>query len=222
MKDRIVAHRGNAAEFRENSLEAIQSAIDLGCRYVEFDVQMSSDGVPHVLHDHNLSRLWGKDRDAFDTSSAALSEYGIPRLQKATELLSRYPDVTAFVEIKTQGMTRFGREFVIRSVRELADPDQCVLISFEVDALPIARAAGYRIGAAICESAPETITKCRSLSADFMFCAHARIPQPLWSGPAWCAWEVSNLGQAKMLVKRGFSLLETMQVRKLMTEIANA
>lgn len=222
MKDRIVAHRGNAAEFRENSLEAIQSAIDLGCQYVEFDVQMSSDGIPHVLHDHNLSRLFGKDRDAFDTRSAALSEYGIPRLQETTELLSRYPDVTAFVEVKTQGMTRFGREIVIRAVRELAEPSQCVLISFDLDALPIARAAGYRIGAAISEPMPEVVERCLALAPEFMFCDHKRVLAPLWRGPQWCAWEVSDSDQATKLVRRGFSLLESMQVRKLMAEIASA
>ena len=42
----IIAHRGNAAEFPENTLEALQSAVDLGVRHVELDVQLSADRVP--------------------------------------------------------------------------------------------------------------------------------------------------------------------------------
>ena len=46
----LIAHRGNAAEFPENTLPAIRSALDLGVRYVEFDVQMSADRQPMLLN----------------------------------------------------------------------------------------------------------------------------------------------------------------------------
>jgi glycerophosphoryl diester phosphodiesterase len=36
----IVAHRGNAAEFPENTLESLRSAVDLGVRHLELDVQL--------------------------------------------------------------------------------------------------------------------------------------------------------------------------------------
>lgn len=224
MKDRIVAHRGNAAEHRENTLDAIRSAIELGCKYIEFDVQISSDGVPHVLHDINLNRMVGKDLNAFDTSSAALSGYGIPRLQEATELLSAHPHVTAFVEVKTEGVTRFGREAVIRSVREVADPEQCVLISFDLDALPVARSAGYRIGAAILDPTFNgAADRCRSISPEFVLVDHLRVSRPMWNGAVWIAWEVGDMKVGRELLERGFALLETMQVRKLMSEAtANA
>jgi hypothetical protein len=56
----IVAHRGNAAEFPENTLEALQSAVDLDLRHVEIDVQLSADRVPFLLHDADFRRMSGR------------------------------------------------------------------------------------------------------------------------------------------------------------------
>jgi hypothetical protein len=57
----IIAHRGNAAEFPENTLEALQSAVDLGVRHVELDVQLSAD------------------RGSFSSSRRGLSPHERPR-----------------------------------------------------------------------------------------------------------------------------------------------
>lgn len=47
----VIAHRGGAAEAPENSIAAFERAIRLGYPGVEFDVRMSKDGVPFVVHD---------------------------------------------------------------------------------------------------------------------------------------------------------------------------
>ena len=47
----IIAHRGASAEAPENSIEAFQRAIDLGCDWMECDVHLSSDGIPVIVHD---------------------------------------------------------------------------------------------------------------------------------------------------------------------------
>jgi len=51
----IIAHRGFARLFPENTLPAFQGAYDLGADGVELDVQLSSDGVPVVIHDLSLA-----------------------------------------------------------------------------------------------------------------------------------------------------------------------
>ena len=53
----LIAHRGNAAEFPENTLPAFESALELGVRNIEFDVQLTSDKVPVVIHDADLKRV---------------------------------------------------------------------------------------------------------------------------------------------------------------------
>ena len=52
----VVAHRADWRSFPENSLEAIQSSIDMGVDMLELDVQRTKDGVLILMHDHKLDR----------------------------------------------------------------------------------------------------------------------------------------------------------------------
>ena len=38
----LVAHRGDAARFPENTREAVSAAVDAGATFVEFDIQLSA------------------------------------------------------------------------------------------------------------------------------------------------------------------------------------
>jgi glycerophosphoryl diester phosphodiesterase len=51
----IVAHRGASRTYPENTLEAFEAAIAVGADVVELDVRLTSDGVPVVLHDVDVS-----------------------------------------------------------------------------------------------------------------------------------------------------------------------
>ena len=53
---RLVAHRGALREAPENTLAAFARAAERGARWVEFDVQLSADGVPFLLHDETMDR----------------------------------------------------------------------------------------------------------------------------------------------------------------------
>jgi glycerophosphoryl diester phosphodiesterase len=53
----IIAHRGDSAEYPENTLAAIVSAAELGADAVEVDVRCSKDGVPYLFHDDTLDRV---------------------------------------------------------------------------------------------------------------------------------------------------------------------
>jgi glycerophosphoryl diester phosphodiesterase len=52
----IWAHRGARRQAPENTLPAFRRAVELGAEGVEFDVQLSADGVPVVIHDETLER----------------------------------------------------------------------------------------------------------------------------------------------------------------------
>ena len=54
LRTQIVAHRGNSGPLPENTLIAINSAIDLGVDMVEIDVRLTSDGVPILMHDDRV------------------------------------------------------------------------------------------------------------------------------------------------------------------------
>ncbi len=53
---RIVAHRCGGALAMENSRAGLEAAARLGCRAVEFDVMLTADRVPILMHDETLDR----------------------------------------------------------------------------------------------------------------------------------------------------------------------
>jgi glycerophosphoryl diester phosphodiesterase len=52
----IIGHRGASAVAPENTLAAFQMAIAMGADGIEFDVQLSADGEPVVIHDKRVDR----------------------------------------------------------------------------------------------------------------------------------------------------------------------
>ncbi|QGG40245.1 glycerophosphodiester phosphodiesterase [Aeromicrobium yanjiei] len=52
----VSAHRGGVGGDRraQNTLAAFESAIAMGCDYVEFDVRLTADGTPVIFHDDEL------------------------------------------------------------------------------------------------------------------------------------------------------------------------
>ena len=53
---RIIAHRCGGRLAAENSLAGLTAAARIGCRGVEFDVMLSADGVPVLMHDDTVDR----------------------------------------------------------------------------------------------------------------------------------------------------------------------
>ncbi|MEV3858367.1 glycerophosphodiester phosphodiesterase [Streptomyces sp. NPDC050095] len=81
-----VAHRGDPYRVRENTLPSLRSALERGADAVEIDVRLTRDGVPVLLHDSSLKRLWGHDRPLSALSAdevRGLTEGGVPALAEA-------------------------------------------------------------------------------------------------------------------------------------------
>ncbi|MEE1767694.1 glycerophosphodiester phosphodiesterase [Streptomyces sp. JV185] len=81
-----VAHRGDPYRVRENTLPSIRSALERGADAVEIDVRVTHDGVPVLLHDSTLKRLWGHDVRLDRLTSQELTELtrgGVPTLHEA-------------------------------------------------------------------------------------------------------------------------------------------
>lgn len=53
---KITAHRGGSSLAPENTLAAFNKAAELGCEWIEIDVQLSLDKVPVVIHDQSVER----------------------------------------------------------------------------------------------------------------------------------------------------------------------
>jgi len=236
----VIAHRGNAAEFPENSLPALRSAIELGARFVEFDVQLTADRQPILLHDSNLRRTAGIDRNALEMIWHELAEIvvnederfqgrftdvGIPTLAQAASLIEAYPHVPAFVELKRASLRKFGPEVVVRRVCEVLKPiaRQCVLISFDYATVHhIRQVSSLSVGWILSEYSSLSALKCEALAPDYLFCDHQLLTPGtarLWRGPwRWAVYEVTSRKLALELAARGVRFIETMAVRAMLRE----
>lgn len=236
----LIAHRGNAAEYPENTLTSLRSALELGARHVEFDVQLSADRQPMLLNDSNLKRTAGVDRSALEMTWQELAEIsvneearferrftdvGIPSLSQAVSLLESHPTATAFVELKRASLRAFGVELVTRKVCEALKPvaRQCVIVSFDLAAVHhVRQISSYRVGWMLTEYSNLSALKCEALAPDYVFCDHQLLTQAsarLWRGPwRWAVYEVASPQLALELGARGVRLIQSMAVRTLLRE----
>ena len=61
---RILLHtKGASLELPPNTIEAFQLALDYGADIIELDIWRSMDGVWVVIHDGNLLRIAGVNKD---------------------------------------------------------------------------------------------------------------------------------------------------------------
>jgi glycerophosphoryl diester phosphodiesterase len=150
----VVGHRGAAASAPENTLAGLRRAKELGAAWVEFDVMLSGDGVPVLIHDETLQRTTtGRGRVARHTVEElrrldagawfALEFAGerVPTLAEAVALLLDL-GLNANVEIKpASGQAQITGEVVTQLLQRLWPDDgpRLLLSSFERKALRAAQ-----------------------------------------------------------------------------------
>nr|WP_280690873.1 glycerophosphodiester phosphodiesterase [Kitasatospora sp. GAS204B] len=104
-----VAHRGDPYRFRENTLPSVAAALAAGADAVEVDVQLTRDGVPMLLHDPTLKRLWELDRPlrALTADRLAAQRFAdghrVPTLAEAIGLLAEYPAARLMIDLDDPG-----------------------------------------------------------------------------------------------------------------------
>ncbi|WP_409469399.1 glycerophosphodiester phosphodiesterase [Streptomyces sp. HC307] len=81
-----VAHRGAPYHHPENTVDSLRTALELGADAVEIDVRLTRDGIPVLLHDETLKRLWEHDRPLLSLSADevhGLTNGAVPTLAQA-------------------------------------------------------------------------------------------------------------------------------------------
>jgi glycerophosphoryl diester phosphodiesterase len=126
----VIAHRGSSHAEIENTLPAFERAIREGADFVEFDVQLSADGIPVVFHDAELDRLTPLRGLLRRRAAAELQEAGIPTLDQVLDVVAGRIGVMA--ELKNPHLYRALR-FVERVVPRLGRDD--IVLSFQQRAL---------------------------------------------------------------------------------------
>lgn len=235
-RPQLIAHRGAASRFPENSLIGIEAALRAGARHVEIDIQLSGDGVPIVLHDERLDRVTGLPGSVFDFSADALRALpsGEPerlgtafpgsRLVTLDELVAlwlAWPGATLWVEIKEESIRRFGTSRVLRAVLNALRPiaGRFVLISYDPCILEYARAAHQTPIGWVLHSYDEASRHMADrLHPNFLICNVAKVTaEGLWPGPwQWALYEFTDPEAALQWHRRGAEYIESMAAPELL------
>ena len=139
----ITAHRGASAEAPENTLAALELAIESMADYAEIDVQLTKDGVVILMHDPSLWRTTGERMAVsgvdyglvsnLDAGSWFHKDYAgtrIPTLEQAIELCKGRINLN--IELKGEKSEKRNRELVEKVVSMIWEYNlkaQCVLSS---------------------------------------------------------------------------------------------
>ncbi len=129
-------HRGNPAEFPENTMASFRSAIELGMDMIECDVHQSADGRLVVIHDHSVDRTTSGTGMVRDLRWEELRELDagqgerLPLLEEVVDLACE-AGVGVCIEIKQIPIPYPGIEQqVVDLLRERDMIEQAAVISF--------------------------------------------------------------------------------------------
>ncbi|MFF8994194.1 glycerophosphodiester phosphodiesterase [Streptomyces sp. NPDC014983] len=137
-----VAHRGDPYRFCENTLDSLRSALDRGADAVELDVRLTRDGVPVLLHDDTLERLWGVERPLSALSAEEVRGLTGGRVPTLAQALAATGDSRVMVDLCGQ-VTRRTMERILDVVRQSGAGDR-VYYSAGAEAMLTVRAADPR------------------------------------------------------------------------------
>jgi glycerophosphoryl diester phosphodiesterase len=123
-----LAHRGDWRRAPENTLEALVAAMAVpGCDGVEFDVRLSRDGVPVLLHDETLARVQRRPQRVAELAAAELARAGVPDLEAVLSVLPP----SAFLDVELKGDDHGDATAAVLRAARGDVPTRAVLSSFE-------------------------------------------------------------------------------------------
>ena len=141
----VEGHRGACALYPENTLLSFQKAMEMGVDAIEFDIWLTSDKVPVLMHDGNAYRTCGVDRNLRDMTLAEvktlcpsspktfgekfLGQVEVPTLYELLELRKQLrPDLKLGVEIKEY--TEETVDITMKALQEYGVFEDCWFYAF--------------------------------------------------------------------------------------------
>lgn len=228
---RVFAHRGGGSLAPENTLAALRVGHARGFRGVEFDVMLSADAQPVLIHDETLERTTSgagavnrhslqalRELDAGGWFSACFIGEQVPHLAQAARLC-RELGLLANVEIKPATGAAGTTGQVVATTAAACWQDAAVpplLSSFDEAALAAARAAAPHLPRALLvEAIPaDWQARLQALGCIGLHCRADTLDAALvqavrGAGHALAAWTVNERGAAQRLFDWGVTAIFT-------------
>lgn len=218
VQTRITAHRGSSSGAPENTMAALEKAVEEMADRAEIDVQETADGVIVLCHDTSLKRVAGINKKVsdltleqikkLDVGSWFSSEYQgeqIPTLEEVMEYAKGKIDLN--IEIKNLGNSSGLPEKVIELVEKHEMQEQCVITSTNRFYLKRVKAVnpeirtGYIISAAYGNFYSDEFIDLISIRSSFV--TERMIESAHEAGKAVHAWTVNGKVEMERLKQLG-------------------
>ena len=137
-----ISHRGGAGLWPENTMEAFSRSVEMGYRWIETDLRMTSDGVVVCHHDPTLERttnghgevakLNWRQLEKLDAGYAHLPDQDFPfrgqgvRIPSLEEVARSFPGLNMVLEMKAD----HTEEPLLRLIRRMGLSDRVIVASF--------------------------------------------------------------------------------------------
>ena len=151
-----LAHRGYSGHAIENTMSSFTRAVALGCDALELDVQISSDGIPVVIHDSTVDYSTTETGNVRDFTAAQLQSmtrdarygaiYANSRIPLFSEVIAfaKSKKIMLFPEIKGY-RTQDDIQLMVQAVIEAGYESMTKFQSFNLDDLAVARSFSAKV-----------------------------------------------------------------------------
>ncbi len=137
----VTAHRGASVTYPENTMSAFIGAKELGADWIELDVQQTKDKKLIVLHDTNLKRTTGLNKNTWETTYDEVKELDagsffdkrfkderIPLLEEVIKF-AKNNNIKLNIELKPTGYETDFEKSVVDLIKKYDFNDFCVITS---------------------------------------------------------------------------------------------
>jgi len=236
-----VAHRGYQKHYPENTLLSVRKALEAGALFVEVDVQLSRDKVPMVYHDDTLDRVSARSGKLSELTALELGlcsaheplRFGdryvqekIATLAALVALIAAHPAATFYIELKEEAVRDHGADVCLAQMAQVLQPvtNQCVLISFELDALAKASRYGFAALGPVLRDWQRRDSEIERLAAAVMFINKHRIPaaEAIVARCPVVVYEVDDSAEALQLLQRGAAKVESFAIGDMIGSVKQA
>jgi glycerophosphoryl diester phosphodiesterase len=224
----VIGHRGAMGHAPENTMTSFEQALSLGADMLEFDVRLTKDGVPVIVHDANLDRTSNRPLNVFDLAGEDILRldagswfdlrFAGERIPKLSTLLTwaqkkksaAKAKLAYFVELKVDG-DESRREQLIRAVvKELKATGalaRSVIISFDEPSLIMTRKMNPTVATGFLYSdyLHDALDRAKNLKCNHILPRKDRVTGDLVqeahaAGLAVVAWTADRLDEFRKLV----------------------
>lgn len=231
----VIGHRGAPHDAPENTVAGFQRAVRIGVDMIEFDVRLTRDEIPVVVHPRSLKEAIGikgwvdkldyREIHRLDREAIKSGRYRAPHFPTLCSVVAQFLDqVILNIELKPVGSN--GARLVQKVLRETSvkDDKRIIYSSFSVDVLrELRRLRPHALLGLLFSSRPQHHLRvardlqCLSVHPKISFCRPELIREAHRLGLRVMTWTVNRPAQMKKLIGLGVDGIFTDHPRLLLS-----